>query len=373
MEEGIETKALAGLFQGLTNTSEAILIVLDHHCRVEYWSPNAADFFHIQEEAVRGKPLSYLDLGGVEKHLGNALEESRQKRWQVYLPDLPFTPQGEDLHYIGLNIIPIFDCKSHHTGYIVDGKDISDQRERREREEEDQKFRALGELAAGIIHEINTPVQYIKNNLRYLRGSLQEDHLPEKYEDVPDVLDQSLEGIDRISGIITSLRNYVHPGNEEGERFDLLGVVHDALTLSENQWKRLCSVETDLPPEPLFCTGFPSLISQALMNIVINAAHAIEERYGEEALDKGRVLVRVRDTADGHQIQIEDNGKGMSEEVRLRIFEPFFTTKERGRGTGQGLAIVYSVLVRKHKAKIKVQSSPGEGTAFYILLPKDRG
>ncbi len=171
--------------------------------------------------------------------------------------------------------------------------------------------------------------------------------------------------------MIKSLRNYAHPGREKPELFSPGEAISDALTLSENQWKKSARVQAELSGEDIRITGYPSEFSQAMINIIINATHAIEERYGADSVLHGEIDISLSSDSGEAVIQVRDNGIGMNEEVKARMFEPFFTTKAMGKGTGQGLAMVYACMTGKHNGKITVESSPYDGTLFTFYLPKD--
>ncbi|ADK80740.1 PAS domain-containing sensor histidine kinase [Sediminispirochaeta smaragdinae] len=370
-------------FQNLLKSTDTIIIIADADVHIKYWNEKAEQFFNIKESSVRGRKLSDIAIPQFIKPVMEAVKEAVEKRWQVFLPDLYIRQENDTGRYIGLNIVPIYLQSGTHAGFLIDGKDITETREMKRQNEESQKFRAIGEMAAGIIHEINTPVQFIKNNLQYLNactdevrswlntpGSEGKREILSTVEDFPEVLHQSLEGIDRITSIIRSLRNYAHPGYDKPVPFSPSQALEDAVTLSENQWKHIARLHTLLPEKPIMVQGFPSLFSQAMVNIIINATHAIEERFGDDALSKGIIEIELEEVGSRAVIRISDNGTGMTEEVKSRVFEPFFTTKPQGKGTGQGLAIVYTAITGKHRGSIHVDSLSGEGTTFTIEVPK---
>lgn len=188
-------------------------------------------------------------------------------------------------------------------------------------------------------------------------------------DEIGEVIRQSLDGIEQITGMIRSLRNYVHPGKELPQPFSIRQAVEDAIRLSTNEWKRHAQLRFDFPrDDTILVSGFPSAFSRAVVNMVINAAHAIEEEFGDTSVGQGLILLSLQVQGQDVQLSISDNGIGMSEAVKGRIFEPFFTTKKMGKGTGQGLALVYSTVVVKHKGTIKVDSVPHGGSSFLITL-----
>ncbi len=171
--------------------------------------------------------------------------------------------------------------------------------------------------------------------------------------------------------MVKSLRNYAHPEREKPERFSPRVAISDALTLSETQWKHIAEVHTEITEEDVRISGYPSDFSQIMINMIINATHAIEERYGPDSAQQGRIDISLSSDSGNVMVQIRDNGSGMNEEVKARMFEPFFTTKKMGKGTGQGLAMVYASITGKHNGKITVDAAPDDGTRFTFILPKD--
>ena len=265
-----------------------------------------------------------------------------------------------------------------------------------------QKMESLGTLAGGIAHEINTPVQYIGENLGFLRESMaglnqvlsqyqalmeaarSDGVLSEQVADVaaaaeaaglefllqemPASVAQSLEGVERISGIVRAIQEFSHPDAKEKSAIDINHAITTTLTVAGNQLKYVADVETDLdtslPPVPCF----PGEFNQAILNLLVNAVHAIEET----GIDgKGLITVRTRNLGNQVEIRISDTGVGIPEAIRKKIFDPFFTTKEPGKGTGQGLAISHTMITKKQGGTINVDSEPGKGTTFIICMPLD--
>ena len=263
-----------------------------------------------------------------------------------------------------------------------------------------QKMESLGTLAGGIAHEINSPVQYVGENLGFLRESVAGlSRVLRKYgmlaeaaetagvlsdevaevaavteatdleflrQEMPASIDQSLEGIERISEIVRAIREFSHPDSKEKIAIDINHAITTTLTVANNQIKYVADVETDLDESlpPVSC--LPGEFNQVILNLLVNAAHAIEETASEE---KGRITVTTRNLGDWVEIRIGDTGTGIPEAIRKKIFDPFFTTKEPGKGTGQGLAISHTIITKKHRGTINVESEPGKGATFIIRLP----
>lgn len=253
------------------------------------------------------------------------------------------------------------------------------------------RLESLGNLSAGIAHEINTPLQYISSNLNFLNSSFQaiertleafatlvpstefkkideQEDLAFIREELGQAVDQSLEGARQITRIVRAMNVFAHPGSDEHAPIDLNMLIEDVITVTRNQWREVATVEIKLPQSPLQVFGSRGGISQVLLNLVINAAQALQDRRGEKGAP-GRIVVSASEEAGFAVINVTDNAGGIPEHVRERIFEPFFTTKEVGKGSGQGLAIARSIVVDVHKGKLEFSVEEGVGTTFTITLP----
>jgi PAS domain S-box-containing protein len=266
-----------------------------------------------------------------------------------------------------------------------------------------QKLEAVGRLASGIAHEINTPIQFVGDNTRFLQdsfgclqgllnkyqeflstaasGTLRPDFLAEVRraeeeadsaylrEEIPKALTQTLEGITRVSSIVRAMKDFAHPESKEMAAADLNKALLSTLTVARNELKYVSDVETDFGDLPLVVCNVGDL-NQVFLNLLVNAAHAISDVVKGTGA-KGKI--RVRTVLEGKTvlITISDTGGGIPEAIRARIYDPFFTTKEVGRGTGQGLAIARSMVVNRHKGSLTFESEVGKGTTFYIRLPLD--
>jgi len=282
-------------------------------------------------------------------------------------------------------------------------EDITERRVLRDQLLQAQKLESVGQLAAGIAHEINTPIQYIGDNVCFLQktfGSL--TSLLKIYEglweetlsntvtpifreeinsalrkidgkflvaEIPKAIEDTLEGIKRVSTLVSAMKEFSHPGTKEKVPLDLNHAIQSAITVAQNEWKYVADVETrferTLPAVPCL----PGEFNQVILNLIVNAAHAIGDRAKQGKEKKGKITVETGRCPTGVEIRIGDTGAGIPLDVREKIFDPFFTTKEIGKGTGQGLAIARSIIVDKHEGSIYFESLPGEGTTFIIRLP----
>jgi len=265
-----------------------------------------------------------------------------------------------------------------------------------------QKLESVGELAAGVAHEINTPIQYIGDNLHYLQSAYadlrrvldaalaalalptvrhaagealrdvdrarSDADLDFLTEEVPKSLEQSLEGVERVASIVRAMKKFSHPGGEEKTAVDINKAVENTVLVARNEWKYVADVDTDLDPELPTVHCLPGDFNQVILNVLINAAHAIGDVVRDTPA-KGRIIITTRREGDMVRLSISDTGTGIPEKNREKIFDPFFTTKEVGRGTGQGLAIVHDIVVEKHDGTIDVESELGKGSTFHIRIP----
>jgi PAS domain S-box-containing protein len=269
-----------------------------------------------------------------------------------------------------------------------------------------QKLESIGQLAAGIAHEINTPTQYVGDNIHFLdeafagmitltgkyrelldaaktgevtKGIIEEvEETIEKTDieylsdEIPKAIRQSLEGVERVTGIVRAMKEFSHPGTKEKELVDINKAIENTLTVSRNEWKYVSDVVTEFDRSLPLVPCLPGEFNQVILNIIINAAQAIAEKSGTSA-EKGSIGVSTLKQDGWAEIRIADTGPGIPEQIRSRIFDPFFTTKEVGKGTGQGLAIARSIIVDKHQGEITLDTVPGEGTTFIIRMPLGKG
>jgi len=267
-----------------------------------------------------------------------------------------------------------------------------------------QRLESIGQLAAGIAHEINTPMQFVSDNIQFLDDccnrlfevvdayeenlavsdqpkSWQErrDYLDEVIrrnqfdrirQHVPQAIAESVEGIGRVINIVRAMKEFSHPGRELKVGVDLNNAVQSTVTITRNRWKYAAEMELDLDHDLPTVSCTPAEINQVLLNLIVNAADAIVEKVGDNSGNKGTITVRTM-AGDGCVIvTVEDTGCGIPAEVRDRIFDPFFTTKEVGKESGQGLAICYNVIVDKHRGTLDVESTLGQGSTFRFSIPQ---
>ena len=263
-----------------------------------------------------------------------------------------------------------------------------------------QKMESLGTLSGGIAHEINTPVQYVGDNIRFLQSAFSDlNGVLEAYrklesatgtgeeleilraqaraaaeaadldylsKEIPSSVGQSLDGIERIREIVQAIKEFSHPSAKEKLAIDINHAITTTMTVARNQWKYVADLETDFDASLPQVLCLPGEINQVFLNLIVNAAHAIADTGGDS---RGRITVSTANRGDWAEIRISDTGVGIPPEHLPKVFDPFFTTKDPGRGTGQGLAISHNIVTKKHGGTITVESELGKGTTFVIRLP----
>jgi len=264
-----------------------------------------------------------------------------------------------------------------------------------------QKLESVGRLAAGIAHEINTPIQFVGDNVSFLSGAFEQLlNLCASYRDVcartvdghvavediarirqeeeaadleylraniPTSISATLDGVSRVAKIVQSMKAFAHPDRGEKHQSDLNLALRNTLTVATNELKYVASVKTefgDLPLVPCFLSD----LNQVFLNLLVNAAHAIGDVVGKTG-QRGVIGVRTYCEGTFAVVAISDTGTGIPAEVQGRIFDPFFTTKEVGKGTGQGLSLARSVVMEEHGGTLTFTTELGKGTTFFIHIP----
>ena len=246
-----------------------------------------------------------------------------------------------------------------------------------------QKLEAVGRLAAGVAHEINTPIQFIADSISFVQEGLGEllevvdqcrravalpatSDLEYLAENMPLALMRAADGIVRVATLVRSMKEFAHPDGQEKAFADINSAIQSTLVISTNEYRFVADIETEFGELPLL-SCYVSELNQVFLNIIVNAAHAIGDLV---AASGGRGKIHIATRVDGCDlvVEISDTGGGIPAHVGERIFEPFFTTKDVGKGAGQGLSIARSI-VEKHDGSLTYESEPGTGATFVIRLP----
>ncbi len=381
------------LFKSIAeNTADLIAVVNPAGHRI-YNNPS---YFRMlgftPEELQKTSAFEQIHPDDREKVISASAEAVRTGVGQI----VEYRMQCKDGKYLTLESHGSFirNSKNEVEALVISARDVGHRRT----EEQAQKLQAIGQLAAGIAHEINTPVQFVSDNISFLgkawrqfqpvlqscsqvHSSSQVDDCPLLTpglplqelawlrQEIPEAISQSLEGAKRISKIVSAMRKFSHAGTGDKTLVDINDALETTITVAHNEIKRVTEVETRFQSDLPKAMCFPSEMNQAFLNLIVNASHAIADARGLGLHTKGMLVVRTRVVENDVQIEIQDNGAGIPDKIRHRIFEPFFTTKAVGKGTGQGLAICHDIVVHKHHGQIWFQTEVGQGTTFFIRIP----
>jgi two-component system NtrC family sensor kinase len=266
-----------------------------------------------------------------------------------------------------------------------------------------QKLESVGRLASGIAHEINTPTQFISDNIQFLKGAVtsltnvlvayralsSESIAPENLvaalksvreteeineldyllSEIPQTLEETVSGFQRVTQIVRSLKEFAHPNKDLKQPADLNHAIETTIAVARHEWKYVADVATELDPDLPKIPLRIDEMNQVILNLIVNAAHAIADTLGKRDDKRGTITVRTKCVEKQLQIEVQDDGTGIPEAAQAHIFEPFFTTKGVGKGTGQGLAIIRTIVVKNHGGTISFTTAVGQGTTFTIRLP----
>ena len=381
--------------------SPSSIVITDPQGSIQYVNRKFIECTGYTLPEVLGKNPSILNSGRAPRQMFETI-------WQTILGGKEW--RGEfcnkrkngEIYWESAAICPIFDPRGNIAHFLAVKEDITQRRQLESDLRLAQKLEGIGQLAAGIAHEINTPTQFVMDNLSFLQGSWESifrllmlyrrafHNSPRLAMDresievgeaegacdlefvgkeVPTAIAESIEGAQRIANIVRAMKEFSHPDSVDKVETDLNKSIASTVTVARNEWKYTASLVTDFDESLPRVVCYPGDINQVVLNLIVNAAHAIKEKLREN--EKGQIVVRTRRRGEYAEIAISDTGMGVAEEIRGRIFEPFFTTKEVGKGTGQGLSFAHGVVVKKHHGKIWFETETGEGTTFFIQLPVD--
>jgi PAS domain S-box-containing protein len=328
----------------------------------DFWPPELAEKFFDDEQALikSGTAILELEEPGLDKLTG-------------------------EVRTVVTSKVPLHDENGTVIGIIGLGFDITERKRAEQRLASGERLESIGRLAAGVAHEINTPIQYLNDSVYFIREAMQDlmvhnqklqtalplpaepdENIEDLKRELPPALDRVVEGLGRIAEIVRSMKEFSHVDQREMSQVDLNRAVNSTLVIARSEYKYVADLRTELGELPLVtCHG--GQINQVILNLVVNAAHAVGDSV-KATNNKGEITVRTYVDGTEAVISIADTGGGIPEAIQKRIFEPFFTTKEVGRGTGQGLSIARNVM-KAHHGSLDFKTVMGQGTTFYIRLP----
>ena len=379
----------------------SILIGLDSKGYISCWNRSAAEVFQLASDQVLGRPIDHCGIKWLHPKMGFEVSRWIQTETPYRCEDIAYELDHKR-RYVGFSVRRIECNPDQQPRFILTGADVTERKILEEQLRQAQKLEAIGQLAAGIAHEINTPTQYVGDNTTFLKESWEgianllqlshsirqqaetgavskellarfdsvaaESDLSYLLQEVPKAIEQSLEGVQRVAKIVKAMKDFSHSGSREKRSIDINKAIESTVAVARHEWKYVSTVETDfqqdLPLVPCLIGEF----NQVILNLIINAAHAIAAAAKEGLREKGTITIRTCRRGEWAEIAVQDTGTGIPEDLRPRIFEPFFTTKPLGPGTGQGLALAHSV-VKRHQGQIWFETEVGRGSTFFLRLP----
>jgi PAS domain S-box-containing protein len=379
-------------FRALVQRSSDVTLVCDRNGVLSYVSAASATVLGFDEDALMNRSILEVVHPDDRAVVGRSIAGVLGARPATL--ECRMTVAGTADRWVEMSVGDL--CGDPAVGGVVlHVRDVTDRRQLERELRHAQKLESVGQLASGIAHEINTPIQFIGDNVRFLddaftdqqrvlsayrdaavaanlplqdvRGIEDAVDFPFLEREIPLAIDQTLDGVERVAKIVRAMKTFGHPNGESKAVADLNQAIRDTLVVANHAVKHSAVVETDLGELPPVLCHIGD-INQVVLNLVVNAAQAIAGSLDEGALGRIRVLTRL----EGAEavIEISDSGPGITPEVADRVFEPFYTTKEVGVGTGQGLSIAYTLIHDRHGGSIGFASTPG-GTTFTVRLPVD--
>lgn len=383
-------KKLTGFQNYLNNIIDSMpsaLIALDDQLYVTQWNQEASALSGTKLDEAMNQPI-YLAFEPLKPFLPQ-LKDTIETHRVAKIERVTWTQNDEVRHY-ALTFYPL--TGSSGRGVVIRIDDITQRLSLEDMMVQSEKMLSVGGLAAGMAHEINNPLGAILHNVQNIRRRLSSD-LPKNLEvaeqtgitldaisnylqarEVPQLLDGIQQAGARAAKIVTHMLSFSRRSNRQMSPCDLSALIDQAIDIASNDFDlalgfdfRGHDIVRQFDPELGPVPGIPNELEQVLLNLLKNAAQAIHQRPANT--EPGRIILRTKLNPPWAEIQVEDNGVGMPEQVRKRIFEPFFTTKEVGQGTGLGLSVSYFIVTNNHKGQMEVHSTLGQGTCFTLRLP----
>jgi PAS domain S-box-containing protein len=387
------TKELAireAFFRAITETANDPIVLIDSANKIKFCNTATTSLFAYKDAEVLGEAIN---------RLLPSVSHRRQLMQSNFLETTGLTADKENLS-LKISASP-FDLDDGRSFVACTMHDMTQFKQLEKDLAHSQKMESVGQLATGIAHEINAPAQFVSDNLIFLKEAienifvlisrlnvlastedtkdinvitkslsslLEETDIDFLKAEVPTALQQSADEIKRVTTIVRAIKDYAHPGSAM-EFTDINAALASTITLSRGEWEFHTELETDFADNLPLVECVVSDINQAVLHMIVNAAHAIEEKYTKAENKEGKILVKTKLLDSGVCIEITDTDNGMAESSANNIFEPLVISKVVGKEARQGLSIAHKLIVEKHQGRISVQSKPGKGTSFYIVLP----
>jgi signal transduction histidine kinase len=385
----------------------SILISVDEATHVTRWNVAASKALGVDADQALGKRLGECAVSWDARRILSHVDMCLRRATQVSCEHVSFRSRSVPEGILAFTASPIVKPGKPCAGCLLLMSDITQRRALEAQLSQAQRLESIGRLASGIAHEINTPVQYVTDNTRFLdesfasllpllesfkllhraaaAGRVSPDAIAQVDErlaatdvdfvcnEVPTAIRQSLEGLERVTKIVRAVKDFSHPGGAEKVAVDIHRAIESTIVVARNEWKYVADLTTNFDKSMPHVRCFPDEFNQVVLNLIVNASHAIGDAIKKGLTTKGQITITTRNAGMWAEIDVQDSGTGIPESIRDRIFEPFFTTKEVGKGTGQGLSMAYAVIVKKHGGAISFDSKPNQGTVFKIRLPLSVG
>ena len=398
-----QLKTLSRFTSKLLNTISYVTIGLDKNEKITHWNRMAETVFGITGNEIIGELFLNVDIPWDNKLIRDKMIHCKNKNCEQTIYDMPFKKPNGRNGFMNITIASIQEENVKEQSLIICCADITEYKIMQDQLAQSQKLESIGQLAAGIAHEINTPIQYVGDNTLFLKNSFHDQmELSVKYqsflqaqktgtpdlkmigqleltmeeldiayllEEIPKAIEQSLEGVHRMSQIVRAMKDFSHPGGGKKEKIDINKAIETTITISRNEWEYLADLNTDFDESLPFVPCLHDELNQVILNLIVNASHTIEDATENGSKGKGVITIKTHLIKDYAEIRISDTGTRIPEKICDQVFDPFFTTKKIGKGTGQGLAISHNVIVNKHGGSLTFESNEGQGTTFIIRLP----
>jgi PAS domain S-box-containing protein len=389
----------------LISSLPTILIGLSKGNKIVLWNSRAETILGKNQSEVKGLPLDQCGIDWDWDKIADGISQSRSASQPIRVDDIRYQRSDGEERYLGMTINHLNWDNDCILGSTIIGADITDRKKLETHLQQSQKMEAIGQLAAGIAHEINTPTQFVGDNTRFFQDAfedlmqiigeyqnlmakaksqsltveliaaaekrIEEIDLQYLEEEIPVALQHTLKGVDRITKIVQAMKIFSHPGMAVKEPTDINKEIEKTITITRNEWKYVAEMKTDFDSTLPLVPCYRAELNQVVLNMIVNAAHAIDEAKKDNSSQRGTIHIRTYRKDNWAKIRISDTGAGIPEDIRHKIFDLFFTTKGPGKGSGQGLSISHSVIVEKHKGTLDLESQVGKGTTFIIALPME--
>jgi len=384
-------------YRVIAHTASDGIVTADETGRIQFANAAATAIFGFSDSELLWRDFDSLAPGYLDSFASSV--------GNVNLPEAPIELVGR--HKTGREMpleISLSECvqgpQNHRLTVVI--RDVTERKRTERQLAQSQRLESIGQLAAGIAHEINTPIQYVGDNIHFLSDSFKgmsallaaykelerstqneaasslrdkttrlAEEIDVEYlqEEIPKAIQQSLDGVKRVAEIVGAMKELSHPGTTAKCAVDLNHLISNTILISKHAWKLVAEVTTEFDSELPTLQCIAGDLSQVILNLIVNAADAIADTIKDRSGVKGQIRLSTRRCGEWAEIRVSDNGLGIPESIQQRVFDPFFTTKDVGKGTGQGLAIAHAIITQKHQGTIQFETEKGVGTTFMIRLP----